>query len=249
MRMASVVCPLGVLLAQGVVLAATVTTTQVVDVNMSYLGIYGQTAVYKGSVGQIESGAIDSIVVTDLGQLGGSDGVFSGFDLDFILFDTDGTFNGNEFAAVDSATLSAGDVRRQSTTPFKPTANHPYALFGLGAGGAVDMRTATLNTHDAFYVAGPDLAVDTCRGWVSLGDGGVLTANMASMSEYSSDASMDWRDTLYLYLGDAGQNDEFIDAQVQILLDPGAYPPEPGTLSIVLCAALLLLRRRRVQHR
>ena len=243
MRTAGAICLLGVLLARGGVLAETVTTT-VIDVNMWYLGIYGQTAVYTGCFWQTEAGTVESVVVTDLNQLGGSDGVFSGIDLDFLLFDTDGVFEGSESGAVDSATLSAGDVRRQSTTPFKPTTNHPYPLFGLGAGGAVTMQTATLNTHDASYVAGQNLAVDTCQGWVSLGDGGVLTANIASLS-------VGPYDSLYLYVGDAGQNDEFIDAQVQIEIGYGSsYPAEPGTVSIVLCGALVLLRRhtQREQH-
>ncbi|HUU59421.1 MAG TPA: hypothetical protein VMZ50_07760, partial [Phycisphaerae bacterium] len=48
------------------------------------------------------------------------------------------------------------------------------------------------------------------------------------------------------------QNDEFIDAQVQIEIGYGSsYPPaEPGAVSIVLCGALVLLRRhtQREQH-
>ena len=184
------------------------------DVSMHYLGARGQTAVYTAQLTDLPAGVIDSLRFADKNLQKGSSGVFSGFDLDFVLMDSDGVFNsGDEFQVVTGADLQPGGVRRQTTSPFQDTAAHPGPLFGLDATGAVMPSVTTLNQHDASYVSGSQLAVDSSHGWLTLGDGGVL------------DLQTQWISTslqpdLHIYVGDAGLNDESMDAQLQLRLVP-----------------------------
>ncbi len=185
-----------------------------VDVPMSFYGVLGQTTVYSSHVTDLPAGFLDSVVFTDRNKKGGSSGVFSGFDLDFVLLDVDGVFNnGDEFAVVAGADLQLGDVRNRVATRFRPTDAHRGELFGLDAAGAVVPSVATLSTYDASYVAGAQLAVDSSHGWVSLGDGGELDL---SLERISTRVYPD----LHIYVGDAGLNDESMDAVLQLRFVP-----------------------------
>ncbi|HUT58360.1 MAG TPA: PEP-CTERM sorting domain-containing protein [Phycisphaerae bacterium] len=185
-----------------------------VDVSMSFYGIVGQTTVYSSHLTDLPAGVIDSLRFTDRNRQGGSDGVFSGFDLDFVLLDVDGVFNsGDEFEVVTAADLRPGNVRNGAITRFRHTDAHPGKLFGLDAAGAVMPSVATLSTHDASYVGGSGLTVDTSSGWLSLGDGGVLDLRTVwvSTTVYPD---------LHIYVGDAGHNDESMAALLQVVVVP-----------------------------
>jgi hypothetical protein len=208
---------------------------ELADVPMSFLGIHGQTAVYQGHLDALE-GSVESVFITDENSCGGSDGSLTGFDLDFLLFDADGEFaTGDEFGLVSAAFLTAGDVRSPATSFYQPTSLHPGPLFGTDANSDVRLDVASLATHDACYVAGEGLFVDTCSGWVSLGDGGSVQIIVDSIEPPQP--------TMYVYVGDAGMNDESMDAIVQVAV---GIIPEPATLSLLVGGAgLVLLRRRR----
>ena len=185
------------------------------------------------------------IVVGDQDTQGGSGGVFSGFDLDFFAFDHDGIYkNGDEFSGTPKgAILFPGG---HPSSPYVPTALHPGPLFGtvLDANGNAVLHpsVATLGTRDAAYST-TAFAVDTCSGWVSLGDGGYLLAGF--------DVLIPDGNTLYLYVGDAGQR-SYVWNGTTYNEDPlmgieGAVSvfPEPGTATLIALGGIAALRRRR----
>ena len=220
MRKAGIVLFVAILPSAAALAGVTATWNEVHTVDMTYWGMVGQTTVYRGNIGALElgPGEIESVIVTDAGSGGGSSGVFSGFDLDFVCFDLDGVFGNQDdgFVSVLGASASPGSIRLESTSRFQPTASHPGSLFGLNADGSVDLQTATLAQHDASYVSGTSMSVDTCHGWVTLGDGGQLVTDISAVaSDYGQD--------LWLYVGDAGRADEQISARVEVLFDEATW--------------------------
>ncbi len=200
------------------VLTASVAAGAVVQqVSMGSLGLHGQTTVYGGRIGEGMTGFVEKITIRDWGGVGGSDGAFSGFDLDFITFRTNANFYGPSTGTVRSATLTPGTVRNPLSTPFR-TGPDEGPLFGMRSDGSVDHTT--LNMQDAYFeVANGMVDIDASYGWISLGVGGSLEATI----------DFAWTDPatpLYLYVGDAGMNDEFIDAVVEVTFHEMEYIPE-----------------------
>ncbi len=190
-----------------------------VDVTMTYDGLYGQTSVYRGYIDTDNPSTLGSITVTDLNSGGGSSGCFAGFDLDFIFFNRSGVFtDGSGFGPLTDTALTPGDTRFPGQSRFQPTNAHPGTFFGVTTDGTVDEETATLDTHDATYVHGANLAVDTSCGWSTLGDGGQIQAWLPEIPVGPCNGGA------YVFIGDAGLNDEFVDATVMVTYNV-AEPP------------------------
>jgi len=182
-----------------------------IPVDMSFYGQVGQTAVYRGYLNPAQVQVVTRVVVTDANSGGGADGVFSGFDLDFLSLDLDG----NLVSTSDQyrprtwvATIVPGLVRDAATSVFQPTALHPGPLFGMNVNGIVDAATATLGQRDGSYVYGPTLGVDTSHGWVSLGQGGQVAAAFCYIPVPPTG--------MYVFAGDVGFSDEILGAHVSV---------------------------------
>ena len=188
-----------------------------VNLTMDFYGQVNQTAVYRGDIAAaiFGIGSINIARLTDNFSYRGSTGVFTGFDADFLFFDSDGdlgTDNDRIYPVLDETTfVTPGVVDNPTGSAYQPTALHPGPLFGLLDGsGAIDHNTATLDTLDASYVPGvPGLTVDGSGGWVTLGDGGQLTAAFPrfTISQFHS---------MYLFIGDSGSPQEAMAANAEI---------------------------------
>jgi len=205
---------------------------------MIWYGTSGQTQVFRGDLGGIGLGDLNTVVVTDAVAGGGSAGVFSGFDLDFIVLDQDGNFAtaGDRILPFETPQtyVTPGAVRPSAS--FVPTPLHPGILFGLNADGSIDFATATIRVNDASY-NGLALAPDSSHGWVTLGDGGMLTATFPQTTLTSSG--------MYLFVGEVGSYDEGLRATVDVTGRPTI--PAPGAIVLGALGAGLVgwMRRRR----
>ena len=206
----------------GVSLADTIPTPPMV-----YHGHIDKTALWRADISAAAGGTIRAVTIVDTNQGGGSSGVFSGFDLDFVLFDRDGNFSttDDQIKPLDSqlSFVVPGTVRKGAQSLYQPTAAHPGPLFGVADGnGNIDHPTATLDTRDADFVFGVNnLSPDTSHGWVSPGDGGIIAVGFPLIS-IAPDANM------FLVLGEVGPpreeggGDELANAVTEIQLFVGA---------------------------
>jgi len=216
-------------------LGAATARAEFVPVTLAEYGTTGQTMLWRADLSGV--GTIQSVTITDRNLQGGSSGVFSGFDLDFLILDRDGDLTTVEDRILpfqDARTyVVPGVVRKGLNSIYKPTTlYHPGPLFGLNANGSVDFATASLNEANATFHAGvPALTVDTSNGWVSLGDGGEIHVAFPLVSAAGG--------SLFLFLGDVGIRDEMPSPQIELvvgdttvpLFGPGArssYPLAPG---------------------
>ncbi|UCG49205.1 MAG: hypothetical protein JSU94_05365 [Phycisphaerales bacterium] len=204
-------------------------------VSMNFYADIGLTRVWRGDLSTLGSGTFDSVALTDVVG-GGGDGLFSGFDLDFIVIDLDGNLNTtvDQIAPFENAStfVQSGSVRNPATSPHQPTALHPGKLFGLNVDGSIDFTTASMGNLDSYFKSPP--TVDTSKGWVTLGDGGVLKAKFPTVILGGG--------PMYLFVGDVGAN-ESLQAELEI---PDFHVPAPGAALLGAIGAGLvgLLRRR-----
>ncbi len=177
-------------------------------IDMDFYAQISQTAVWSAELSADFITTISGVRVTDLQRMGGSDGAFSGFDIDLLLFDVDGDLETTDdqiqpFTGL-ATYIEAGKIRNPATTTYKAAGG----LFGLTEGGLIDHSEATLGTLDGHYEP-LALATETSGGFVTLGDGGSLTAAFPLFS------LMDL-DSVHLFVGDAGINDEGLSSVVDI---------------------------------
>jgi hypothetical protein len=173
----------------------------------------GQTSVYRADISHIPLTSIKTIIAQDSSTGGGSDGIYSGFDIDFLLLDTDGDFDtkGDQIYPLEEeeTKISPGKIRNPKETLFKPTENRPGMLFGLNAGNGIDFYIATISTLDAGF--DDILEPDECSGWLSLGDRGILYAHFGLKN-------VDRYPTMYLFIGEVGTGfEEYLNAVVRIV--------------------------------
>jgi len=159
-----------------------------IPITMQWDGVIGQTTVFKADITLPEDSLIPQVRIVDDGLGGGSSGVFSGFDLDFLLFDADGDLStiGDQTAPLTGpgTVVFPGDWRPADVPPsiYQPTMMHPGDLFGVDQAGLIDHATATLGTMDAVYINGPYLSVDSSDGWVSIGKDGEIVVSFDVVS-------------------------------------------------------------------
>ena len=197
----------------------------------------GGTLTFSASLSGLGLSEVGSITVTDDGTpVGGASGIFSGFDLDALFLDVDGDIltAGDRFFGT-SFVFSAGSTRPTGNPGLLPTAAHPGPTFGSLDANTVDVATATLDLLDGVNIAD----VDVAGGELTLGDGGVLTANFVPGIPVGA--------TLFLALGEVGgQPGEGLSAIVTVSDVPRV--PEPSTLVLLasgLAGVAALQQRRR----
>jgi len=163
-------------------------------------------------------GTIQSIIIKDnSGGSGGSNGKFSGFDLDAIRLSTTDCSSAACAAALGglpvfdfspSGTLFSAGTKRLPASP-----GLSGDLFGTTAGETIlDNTVATLGIFDGTTSGFPS-------GYISMGDSGRLTFNLTGPVDTSSG--------LYLYIGEVGDNGEFALASVSVAV------PEPATILLL----------------
>jgi hypothetical protein len=141
-------------------------------------------------------GQIASVTITDNGSTAaGSPGQFSGFDLDAIVLSTTLIVNASQVGTlVNTGPFNFATsflVGGSQTAPADP------ALFGT-SGGQVNNAVATLGVFDGESTT----AIPGADGFVSLGVGGVLSIDLI--------AALAAGGSLYLYVGEVGNNDEVL---------------------------------------
>jgi hypothetical protein len=232
--------PLAIVIAIIVMTAAQV---DAVSVTMSPYGDVGQTRIFRGDLSGLGVGTVYSAMVTDAGTGGGQTGVFSGFDLDFLVLDADGNLatTGDQVLPLTALTsVTPGSIRDQASSPYQPTLSHPGSLFGCNTDGSIDFATASITACNAFYNE-LWMAVDTSGGFTTLGDDGSLTAKFPDTAIGSS---------LWLFVGETGilslGSTEGLRANVEINSLPSV--PAPGAILLASLGGILIggLRRRKI---
>lgn len=187
-------------------------------------GLDGSTTLFSAPLGGLGFSQLASITITDSNsQSGGSPGVFSGFDLDFLFLDLDGNYattGDRVFGSVFNFT--AGTIRPTADPDFLPTVGRPGPTSGSLTANSINFGLATLNTRDGFFGAG--LTTDLVSGFLTLGDGGSLIVGFVPPQPLSG--------TETFFVGEVGNDPgEQLGASVTAASE---FPvPEPGSLSLI----------------
>lgn len=188
------------------------------------------TQIFKADVSSAGLASILSISITDASfGIGGATGQFSGFDLDAIKLST--TDCADNACAAGAAGLALFDF--VSGVTFVPGAQRlpiDPKLFGTGpTGTTVDNSVATLGLFDANSTT----AIPGADGFISMGDGGILTFNLTAPVSTSG---------LFLYIGEVGDNGELAASSIEVR---ETRVPEPGSLALAALALLAAAVARR----
>ncbi len=201
-----------------------------VPVDLVSMGRLDQTVISRSAT-PLTGNFVGAIVRSSV-NAGGSGGVWSGVDVDFIALSTSSVWGDPEATVVSPVAGIGTYVIQGSKRPgYAPTAKHPGPLFGLNPDGSIRHDVATLGTRDADYPVFqiPNL-VDNSSGWVTLGDGGKLIVDFGTATG-----------TWYLFLGEAATAGE----PASVSLVTSGEIPEPMTLSVLTLGGLLAGARRR----
>ena len=207
-----------------------------VPVSLTNVGTTGGTTIFSADLSTLGLTVINSITVVDSNSgVGGSAGIFSGFDLDAIFLDLDGSLaTAADRIFASSFAFLAGTTRATASASMMPNAAHPGPTFGSTDATTIDMATATLNSFDAVSVAD----VNSAAGFLTLGDGGSLTAFFNPGVLISS--------TIFLMTGEVGLGaGEAIAADIFV---NEVSVPEPSSLILLAIGVFgLAVSRRRVK--
>ena len=209
----------------GLVPILTVSPALASSVNVAFTNtgvtVAGST-IFSADLSGVGLSTIASVKITDSNSgIGGSPGIFSGFDLDAIFLDVDGNIatTGDQTSA-SSYSYTAGTVRPTAITAMQPNAAHPGPLFGSINATTIDYATATLNVLDGVSIADVNLA----NGFLTLGDGGMVIANFVPSVNVGA--------TLFVLAGEVGGNGEDLTATVTISDTPLNPVPLPAALPL-----------------
>lgn len=166
------------------------------------------TALYRADLSNLGFD-INSLTIADGGSgIGGSGGIYSGFDLDAIKLsntlitsaaDITNLPGLNVFDFSPARTVFTPGTQRSSTEPDLSGSN----LFGTISDN-INNAVATLGDFDANPTIGPNTI-----GLSSLGDGGKVGFNLTSPVSTTGSP-------LYLYIGEAGDNGEVAAGQITV---------------------------------
>lgn len=185
-------------------------------------GLDGQTTVFKATLSGLGLTQIGSALISDSNSgTGGSPGVFSGFDLDFVFLDKDGNYatTGDRVFATIFA-FTTGAIRATGNPDFQPTAGRPGPTSGSLAANSINAALATLNIRDGFFPAG--FNTDNVSGWLTLGDGGTLGIGFETPVTLTGNEA--------LFVGEVGTTAGELVAGVTVAETP---IPEPASLALL----------------
>ncbi|RCJ40760.1 hypothetical protein A6770_10155 [Nostoc minutum NIES-26] len=179
------------------------------------------TAVYHAQLSNIGFDNISSILIGDSNiGTGGEPGKFSGFDLDAIKLSRTSISSASGINSITGLNLFDFSPTGTVFTPGtkRPTANPALSgnLFGT-TGDSIDNSVATLQNFD-----GNSVTNTNAFGYASLGDGGQVGFNLTS--------PVSTRSSLYLYIGEVGDNGEVATVQITVSDEPIRIP-EPTSLA------------------
>ena len=217
--------------------AAWSTTASAVPLLFSNVGDDGQTTVFRAGLGGIVGlSQLGSVVIADSNSgTGGSNGVFSGFDLDFVFLDLDGNYaTTGDRVFGSSFAFTTGAIRLPTSPGFnEPTLLRPGPTIGSSAANTIDPGRATLNVRDGFFPGG--FNTDNVSGWLTLGDAGLLAVEFGAAIVLTGNEA--------LFIGEVGTSPgELVSASVNASEN---RIPEPGTLVLAGLGLLSLAGRRR----
>lgn len=194
-----------------------------IPVTVTNVGGQGQTTLFRASLGGLALTELGSVTISDSNSgIGGSAGVFSGFDLDFVFLDLDGNLATTDDRVFGSIfVFTTGAIRPTADPAFQPTVSRPGPTFGSSAADTIDHDLSTLNVRDATFPSA--FTTSNSFGWLTLGDGGSLSIGFASPIPLAG--------TEALFFGEVGLGTgEQINATVEV---SERVIPEPGTLGLV----------------
>lgn len=192
---------------------------------------FGMTGVYRADLSNLGFD-ISSIAIADSNGTAGAPGQFSGFDLDAIKMsnvlvnnasDVKNLSGLNVFDFTPSGTLFTPGTQRSPVDPGD--------LFGV-TGGIIDNSLATLENFDANSTADRN-----AFGLLSLGDGGKIVFNLKNPISTSS--------SLYLYIGEAGDNGEVVNGRITVSDKPREVPEPTSLAAVSLLGIYFALSRRK----
>lgn len=193
-----------------------------VNVSFTNTGVtVAGSTIFRADLSAIGLGQVGSIKITDLNTgVGGSSGIFSGFDADAVFLDLDGdvTTTGDRINPA-SFLFQAGTTRPTADPTLLPNGAHPGPTFGSVNATTIQDATATLTTLDGVSIAD----VNSANGFLTLGDGGSLTAIFSPFVTLGG--------PLFLLAGEVGGNGEDLAALVTVS-DTAPDVPIPGALPL-----------------
>ncbi len=201
----------------------------IVSLTVDYSMHIGQTAVFRADLTGFNLGTIRAVTILDANSRSGSSEMFSGFDLDFVYFDRDGDVRtvDDQIHLIQRLSFAIPGVARPAPDGH-PRYPSPPVLFGLGLDGSIDHGKVALDARNAHFEL--DLlnyiVLERSYGWVSLGDGGMITAGFPLISVGQGES-------MFLCVGDVGppppggQADELSEGviEVQVFAVGGSYVP------------------------
>jgi len=212
----------------------SVTSANATTINANFVQLTGETGGTPALTGVFRSDLsnlnfeINSITLADSNSgVGGSPGQFSGFDLDGIKLSTSLITDASQIN--DLPSLDVFDFSLNSTFFTLGQERNPIdaPLFGSLLGN-INNSVATLGSFDA------NSSPDNPFGFVSLGDGGKVSFNLKKPVHLGS---------LYLYIGEAGNNGELASAQIVVSNTPVDVPEPANIAALSLIAIYFRLRR------
>jgi hypothetical protein len=229
---------IGVLVVAACLIAGSASASPVSFTKLSGADVGGSpaaTAVYEADLSG--NGNILSLTIADNSTgLGGAAGQFSGFDLDAIVLSYTDISDTSQLGTVVPLAVFNFSPAGTFFTPGVQRAPANPKLFGTDVTGTlVDNLVATLGAFDANSA----VVVPPAFGFISMGDGGVLSFNLSGLVNTTN---------LHLYIGEVGDNGEVAAGSVTVSQDPASPVPEPGTLTLLgsgLLAAVRSARKRR----
>ncbi|MBN9672680.1 hypothetical protein [Roseibium aggregatum] len=214
-------------LLAGITFAATLLTTIAshaatvspvfTDEGIDTTGTATSTRMYRADLTGLGLSKIGSVTLKDSNSgVGGSSGIYSGFDLDAVFLDVDGLLSTDtDRYYANSFLFTAGTTRSGSYAGPSPSGGPTN---GSSDATTVDESWATLNDIDGLYFS---------TGSLTFGDGGILTAIFSPEITVGS--------SLFLFAGEvSGDPGETLTGLVEISdTTPVSAVPLPAALPLL----------------